>query len=67
MRPIIPKQIENGIALIRSGLQVGEKVVVDGQYRLEPGDRVTVDLVTEFAGVPAAADDPCVLSRQSAS
>jgi protein involved in polysaccharide export with SLBB domain len=53
--------------LIRSGLKVGEKVVVDGQYKLEPGDRVAVDLVSEFAGVRAAAGDPCVLSKPPAS
>lgn len=67
MRPVAPTQIENGVALIRSGLKVGEKVVVDGQYKLEPGDRVAVDLVSEFAGVRAAAGDPCVLSKPPAS
>ena len=30
-------QISGGRALIDSGLQTNDKVVVDGQYRLEPG------------------------------
>ena len=29
MRPVVPSQIESGVALIRAGLQPGEKVVVD--------------------------------------
>ena len=35
-------QIGNGQALIDSGLTAGEQVVVDGQYKLQPGSRVTV-------------------------
>jgi membrane fusion protein, multidrug efflux system len=67
MRPVVPTQIENGVALIRSGLHIGEKVVVDGQYRLEPGERVSLDLVAQFAGVRDAASNPCALSKQPAS
>ena len=33
-------EISDGSALIDSGLQANEKVVVDGQYRLQPGTRV---------------------------
>jgi len=33
-------QIENGEALIEEGLRVGQTVVVDGQYRLQPGSKV---------------------------
>ncbi|MEI9424141.1 efflux RND transporter periplasmic adaptor subunit [Mesorhizobium sp. Cs1299R1N1] len=36
-RPVEVAEIDEGIALINSGLQAGEKVVVDGQYRLQPG------------------------------
>jgi membrane fusion protein, multidrug efflux system len=66
MRPIVPTQIENGVALIRAGLQLGEKIVVDGQYRLEPGDPVT-DLASQFAGVRAAGGDPCAPAKLPAS
>ncbi len=40
MRPIKVAQTEDGLALIDEGLQVGESVVVDGQYRLEPGSKI---------------------------
>lgn len=33
-------EISDGSALIDSGLQANEKIVVDGQYRLQPGTRV---------------------------
>jgi membrane fusion protein, multidrug efflux system len=42
MRPVTVNQIDNGLALIDDGLQDGEQVVVDGQYRLQPGSKVTV-------------------------
>jgi membrane fusion protein, multidrug efflux system len=40
MRPVKVAQFSDGQALIASGLQAGEKVVVDGQYRLAAGVRV---------------------------
>jgi multidrug efflux system membrane fusion protein len=40
IRPVKVGQIEDGQALIDSGLEAGEKVVVDGQYRLQPGSAV---------------------------
>jgi len=43
MRPIAVAQMRDGIALIDSGLSAGERVVVDGQYKLRPGARVEVD------------------------
>jgi multidrug efflux system membrane fusion protein len=33
-------QIEDGVAIVNSGLSAGQKVVVDGQYKLKPGSRV---------------------------
>jgi multidrug efflux system membrane fusion protein len=42
MRTIDVGQIEDGVALIKSGLQTGERVVVDGQYKLQPGAKVEV-------------------------
>jgi multidrug efflux system membrane fusion protein len=41
MRPIIVAQIDNGEALIDNGLSAGETVVVDGQYKLQDGSKVT--------------------------
>jgi multidrug efflux system membrane fusion protein len=40
MRPIKVAQTEANLALVDNGLKVGEQVVVDGQYKLQPGSRV---------------------------
>lgn len=40
LRPLQVSRIEDGLALIDSGLQPGERVVVDGQYRLQAGSKV---------------------------
>ncbi len=40
MRPIKVAQTENNLVLVQSGLQAGEDVVVDGQYKLQPGSHV---------------------------
>lgn len=41
MRPVVISQIDDGQALVDTGLSANERVVTDGQYRLEPGSRVT--------------------------
>ena len=51
MRPIKVAQTEGNEALIDDGLQSGEQVVVDGQYKLQPGSRV------ELTGGPKPAQD----------
>jgi multidrug efflux system membrane fusion protein len=40
VQPVKVAQIENGEALIDEGLQAGQPVVVDGQYRLQAGSKV---------------------------
>jgi multidrug efflux system membrane fusion protein len=40
MRPVKAGQIENGEVLIEEGLQPGERVVVDGQFKLQNGSKV---------------------------
>src|ERR1700722_7016618 len=42
IRPIKVAQISDGQALIDSGLKADEQVVVDGQYKLQPGTHVTI-------------------------
>ena len=42
VRPIKVAQISDGQALIDSGLKANEQVVVDGQYKLQPGTHVTI-------------------------
>jgi membrane fusion protein, multidrug efflux system len=41
-RTITVAQTSNGQALIDSGLAANEQVVVDGQYKLQPGSHVTI-------------------------
>jgi multidrug efflux system membrane fusion protein len=40
MQPVKVAQIESGQALIESGLEPGQRVVVDGQYKLQAGSTV---------------------------
>src|SRR5712671_3854163 len=42
IRQIKVAQISDGQALIDSGLKANEQVVVDGQYKLQPGTHVTI-------------------------
>jgi multidrug efflux system membrane fusion protein len=52
------------MALINEGLQPGERVVVDGQYKLQPGARVKlpapaeVDSVSDGKAKPEIAAPP---------
>jgi multidrug efflux system membrane fusion protein len=42
MRPIKVAQTEGNLALVDEGLKPGEQVVVDGQYKLQPGAHVEI-------------------------
>lgn len=42
VRPVKVAQTEAGAALIDEGLKAGENVVVDGQYKLQPGSKVVM-------------------------
>ena len=42
-RPVEVAAVQDGLAVISKGLSAGEKVVVEGQYRLTNGVRVKVD------------------------
>jgi membrane fusion protein, multidrug efflux system len=53
MRPIKVAQTEANVALIDNGLKAGEQVVVDGQYKLQPGSRV--ELTSPQPQKPAAS------------
>ena len=54
-RPVKVAQISEGQALIDSGLKADEQVVVDGQYKLQPGTHVTI--LHGRAAEEAAAQD----------
>ena len=55
VRPVKVAQVSGGQALIDSGLVAGEEVVVDGQYKLQPGIHVTI--LQGKAAEDAAAQD----------
>lgn len=44
-RPVEVASVQDGIAVISKGLNAGERIVVDGQYRLTEGARVKVEQV----------------------
>jgi membrane fusion protein, multidrug efflux system len=52
MRPVTVAQISEGQALINSGLKPSENVVIEGQYRLQPGS-----LVEQLHGKAAESAD----------
>jgi multidrug efflux system membrane fusion protein len=54
VRPITVVQVRDGTALIDTGLTAGERVVVDGQYRLRAGIRVDPHTAGSPANVAAA-------------
>jgi multidrug efflux system membrane fusion protein len=60
IRPIKVAQISDGQALIDSGLTANEQVVVDGQYKLQPGTHVTAlhGQAAEEAAAQAAQQAP---------
>lgn len=58
MRPVEVGLIQDGLAIIRSGVEEGEQVVVDGQFKLEPGSRVAI---AEPAPAATASDAETVL------
>ena len=51
VRPVEVAQIDAGVALIDHGLVAGELVVVDGQYKVQAGSRVTAAPV-QGSGAP---------------
>lgn len=42
LRPVEVARVQDGMATIASGVAWGERVVVDGQFKLQPGSRVSI-------------------------
>ena len=63
MRPVTVGRIEQGEALIESGLQAGERVVVDGQYKLQPGSKVKIPDPSSKGGTPGAKQKPGTVKK----
>jgi multidrug efflux system membrane fusion protein len=53
VRPVVPGAADGRDVVITSGLQVGERVVTDGQLRLVPGGRVDVKPAAPAGPAPA--------------
>ena len=67
VRPIKVAQDEDGFSLIDDGLKVGEKVVVDGQYKLQAGSKVALndrDGDNSKKDGPSPAPSPAVASSR---
>lgn len=54
LRPVRVSQEQDGISVIDSGLRAGERVVVDGQYKIKPGAAV-MEAPARAAGAAAGA------------
>jgi membrane fusion protein, multidrug efflux system len=46
MQPVSVGQMNDGTSVVESGLQPGDKIIVRGQYRLQPGTRVQAGATT---------------------
>jgi multidrug efflux system membrane fusion protein len=58
IQPVKVAQTEDGQALIDEGLQPGQRVVVDGQYKLQVGSHVRLGGQAKADGGGAGADAP---------
>jgi membrane fusion protein, multidrug efflux system len=58
VRPVKVGQIDQGEALVDEGLKPGERVVVDGQYKLQKGSRVKTSEAPEASGRSTNSSGP---------
>jgi len=66
MRPVETGQNDRGQVLVTKGLNPGERVVVDGQLRLQPGSQVqATEDKTAAADIPAAAPPALIPATQA--
>ena len=63
MRPVTVTRIERDEALIEDGLQAGERVVVDGQYKLQPGSKVKIPDAAPKGGAPVDGHKPGISQK----
>ncbi|HXA69968.1 MAG TPA: efflux RND transporter periplasmic adaptor subunit [Stellaceae bacterium] len=50
MRIVEVSQTDQGLAVIKKGLQAGERIVVDGQFRLDQGTKVAIQPAASSGG-----------------
>lgn len=62
LRPVVIERTQDELAIVASGLSAGDRVVTDGQNRLSPGSKVTIQTAGSpgpgGAAVPAGAAAP---------
>jgi len=64
VRPIkVAPQTEAGMSIINEGLEPGERIVVDGQYKLQPGAKVKLSAPVEAESVPGRNAKPDIATR----
>lgn len=56
MQPIQLIGTQDGLAVVAKGLSAGQRVVLDGQYKLKPGLRVTESQGASVAGAENSAN-----------
>jgi len=64
-QPIKVAQIQDGVAVIDDGLAAGQRVVVDGQYKLKPGS--TIVEAAKAASTPASGASAAALAEADAA
>jgi multidrug efflux system membrane fusion protein len=55
LTPVKVAQMQDDLALIASGLTEGQKVVADGQYRLEDGSKIRIEQTNQLSGSTGAS------------
>jgi multidrug efflux system membrane fusion protein len=55
MQPLKISVIQDGTAIVHTGLRPGERVVLDGQYKIKDGTRVADGATAPAPGGPAAS------------
>jgi membrane fusion protein, multidrug efflux system len=62
LRPVVIERSQDELAIVASGLSAGDRVVTDGQNRLSPGSKVTIQSASTpgpgGAAMPAGAAAP---------
>jgi multidrug efflux system membrane fusion protein len=63
LQPVQVAQVQEGKAIIAKGLNVGDHIVLDGQYRLKPGARIIEAPAAPGGPQPAKASPPTVAAK----
>ncbi|MGZ3341793.1 MAG: efflux RND transporter periplasmic adaptor subunit [Reyranella sp.] len=64
-RRVVEAGMQDDMAIVDKGLAAGEKIVVDGQYRLNDGAHIKIDTTPPAAPVPPPASTPQAVQPNS--